>query len=137
MRSQIAIVLRDKLGRILLQLRDEKAPRHPNCWGFFGGGIEKGETPKEALKREAKEELRIDIEDYNYRLFKKYEFEDELGSIEEYIFVFPVEIPIPELKLELGEGRGLAFLSCEEIKNIKFPDYERPILKDLCNLNRF
>lgn len=137
MRSQIAIVLRDKLGRILLQLRDEKAPRHPNCWGFFGGGIEKGETPKEALKREAKEELRIDIEDYNYRLFKKYEFEDESGSIEEYIFVFPVEIPIRKLKLELGEGRGLAFLSCEEIKNIKFPDYERPILKDLCNLNRF
>jgi len=30
-------------------------------WGYFGGGVEEGETPIEALVRETKEELSLDI----------------------------------------------------------------------------
>jgi 8-oxo-dGTP diphosphatase len=134
MRSQVIIILRDNLGRILLQLRDEKPQRYPNYWAFFGGGIEENETPERALKREIKEELGIDnIEEYSF--FKKYELEDEKGSVEEYVFISPVRVSISELKLELGEGRGLAFFSCEEIKKLKVPDFERIIFEDLCNLS--
>ena len=135
-RSQVIIILRDDLGRILLQLRDEKPLRYPNYWAFFGGGIEENETPKEALKREAKEELGIDdIEGFSF--FKKYELKDNKGPLKEYVFIISIRVPIPKLKLELGEGRGLAFFSCEEIKKLKVPDFERPIFKDLCNLTQF
>jgi 8-oxo-dGTP diphosphatase len=129
-RHQAVIVLKDEQGKILLQHRDEKAPRYPNCWGFFGGGIEEGETPEKALKREAKEELGIDLE--NYRFFKKYELKDNLGPLEEYVFVVPLNVPITELKL--GEGKGLRLFSCEEIKKIEVPGYEKSIFKDLCNI---
>jgi hypothetical protein len=30
--------------RVLLQLRDEHAPRKPNMWGLFGGTAEEGEA---------------------------------------------------------------------------------------------
>ena len=43
-------------GRCLLQLREaDKRFRH--TWGFFGGTLEKGETPYEAIKRELLEEI--------------------------------------------------------------------------------
>jgi 8-oxo-dGTP pyrophosphatase MutT (NUDIX family) len=43
-------------GRCLLQLRNsEKRQRH--TWGFFGGTLEKDETPYEAIQRELTEEI--------------------------------------------------------------------------------
>lgn len=43
-------------GRCLLQLRNSDK-RFKNTWGFFGGIIEKNETPFECLKRELSEEI--------------------------------------------------------------------------------
>lgn len=43
-------------GRCLLQLRNaDKRQRH--TWGFFGGTLERGETPYEAIQRELREEI--------------------------------------------------------------------------------
>ena len=42
-------------------------------WEFPGGKIEPGEEPKEALKREIKEELAVDIEIQNFLCTVKYQ----------------------------------------------------------------
>ncbi|WP_326561417.1 NUDIX hydrolase [Micromonospora sp. NBC_01796] len=56
------VLLVDPSGAVLMQLRDEYAPRHPNLWGIPGGHIEPGETPEQAAHRELLEEtgLRVD-----------------------------------------------------------------------------
>ncbi len=51
-----AVIERD--GRVLICQR--KTGRHALKWEFPGGKIERGESPDEALKRELREELRID-----------------------------------------------------------------------------
>jgi len=43
--------------RILLQFRCKRAWIYPSCWAFFGGGVESGEHPSTALKREGLEEF--------------------------------------------------------------------------------
>lgn len=53
-------------GRCLLQLRNGEK-RHRFTWGFFGGMVERGETPYEAINRELMEEIGLvpDIEKLN------------------------------------------------------------------------
>jgi 8-oxo-dGTP pyrophosphatase MutT (NUDIX family) len=50
------VLLVDIRGRLLMQLRDERAPVSPSQWSLVGGGIEPGETPKEGARRELFEE---------------------------------------------------------------------------------
>ena len=57
-----------------MQLRDDKPGfEYPNCWGTFGGQIEEGETPQEALVREIREELDYDVE--TPELYRVYSFD--------------------------------------------------------------
>jgi uncharacterized protein len=49
-------VLRDSKGRILVMKR-----REPKVWEFPGGGVEWGEAPEEAVRREVKEETGLKI----------------------------------------------------------------------------
>src|SRR5690348_7786634 len=58
-------------GRILLQHRTNDAFRLPGYWAFFGGGIEKGGTPMEALIREIREELSYQVQNPNFLLAQK------------------------------------------------------------------
>ena len=52
-----ALILYKADGTMLLQHRTKDAPTFPDHWSLFGGGIEEGETPEQAVRREALEEL--------------------------------------------------------------------------------
>jgi hydroxymethylpyrimidine pyrophosphatase-like HAD family hydrolase len=56
----VAAIIRDKNGRIFATQRGYGP--YKDGWEFPGGKIEPGETPKEALKREIREELDAEIE---------------------------------------------------------------------------
>ena len=49
-----------KKGKILLLKRN--VDPFKGCWHIVGGHIEENETPKQALKREFKEETNLDVE---------------------------------------------------------------------------
>lgn len=57
-----AIIIND--GKILLAKR--KGSHNSGKWGSFGGHVKFGETPIEAAKREAKEELGIEIDNFTF-----------------------------------------------------------------------
>ncbi len=48
-------------GDVVLQRRDKKTNVSPGLLGLFGGHIEAGETPEEAIKRELSEETSLDV----------------------------------------------------------------------------
>lgn len=66
------VIYEDKI----LIARRAKGEKMEGKWEFPGGKIEKGETPEEALIREFKEELSVDIdvEDFFCESIYKYEF---------------------------------------------------------------
>jgi len=55
-------IIVDDEGRILLVKRSENIRSYPGMWGLVSGYIEWGETVEDALKREAKEEIGVEIE---------------------------------------------------------------------------
>lgn len=101
-------ILRNSEGKILFQLRDENG-RNPNKWGIFGGGIEKGESPLEALQREIKEELGIEISDLN--IAKKHRILD--------YHIYEVFLKNNPKKSQLKEGKDMKFMTKEEFTKLE------------------
>jgi 8-oxo-dGTP diphosphatase len=131
MKRIAAIILENDKNEILLYLRDNKPGiPFPDHWDLIGGHIEEGETPEDALVREVKEELNIDITDYTF--YKKYECHtgDAYPNIK-YIYTGRINLPIE--KITLLEGVRPRFFSREEIPNIKFANILKTIVMEYIN----
>jgi 8-oxo-dGTP pyrophosphatase MutT (NUDIX family) len=58
----------------LMQLRDSRPDIwYPGHWGLFGGATEPGEEPRQALVRELREELELEVEKAEF--FARFDFD--------------------------------------------------------------
>jgi 8-oxo-dGTP diphosphatase len=128
MKEIAAIILENDEGKFLLYLRDNNPDiPFPNHWDLIGGHIEEGETPEEALVREVKEELDLDLKEYTF--YKKYEC--LTGDAYENIkFIYSGKINLPIEKVTLLEGVRPQYFSKEEIPNVKFANILKSIVMD-------
>ena len=128
--SRVALfVLIDNDGRALLQHRDMDAPRNAGLWAFFGGEIEKAESPKEAAIREAKEELGLELS--NLKFFRRYEFRQDDGYHEKFMFTAPLELVVSELKEQQREGDDLGVFSEGDLETMQLSEWDVKILRDI------
>jgi len=111
-----AAILLDENGRYLLQHRD-RLPNifYPDHWGCFGGAVEPGESPADALRRELREELEFDSNPAQYRLFTRFDFDfSPLGKGKVYRVYYEVRVPQAS-RLRLHEGQALGCFTAEEL----------------------
>jgi len=123
-----AIILENDRGEFLLALRDNKSwIPFPDHWDLIGGHVEEGETPEEALVREYKEELDLDLKEYSF--FRKYECltGDAYENIK-YIYSGKINIPIEEITLL--EGQRPQYFTRDEIPTVKFANIIKSIVLD-------
>lgn len=112
------IVLINSEGKLLLQLRDNKPTiPFPGFWDFIGGEIENGETSLEAIKREIKEEINLEVSDIQF-----------LG---EYVFI-PLNVHLTYFKgkieksvenIGLTEGQEVKYFRFNELYDLKIPEH--------------
>jgi ADP-ribose pyrophosphatase YjhB (NUDIX family) len=126
------IFVSTKTHRILLNLRAQHKT-HSMCWSLWGGMIEDGEQPKDALLRELTEEMGSVPDIEKIYPFDVYQSKDK--HFKYYSFVSVVEDEfIPELNrescgycwIDLGEwpkpmhqGAKISFCSQKSIEKIK------------------
>lgn len=125
-RKVAVIILYNDDGEILLQHRTKDAPVLPDYWAFFGGGIEEGETPEEAVKRECLEEL-------SYELTKPYFLSVERVVYADRFLVVHVFLEkYNGLPVILGEGQGMGWYSTDATKDLLLvTDHDRTIIKTI------
>ena len=121
-----AIIVFYKKNKILLQDRT-LISKHGEEWGFFGGHIEKGETPEQALIREVKEELSYEVK--NYKFFKEFKlkFYDNT-KINYYVYIAPMPLLS---KLKQIEGNDMKLFTIQEAKKLKMVKSDYTVLDDL------
>ncbi len=105
----VGLLLVNSKNEILLQLRDDKPDIYqPNVWGIPSGGMEKGETPEEAVLRETGEEL--DFRPSNLKLYRTFTF----WNLVAHVFVSHINFP-DTTHFSLHEGQKIQFFPKEEI----------------------
>ena len=106
-RQGSSILFVNRQRQILLFLRDD-FPHilYPNTWDVPGGHLEEAETPAQCIVREMKEEMGLELEEFE--LFSVKEFSDRI----EYTFWKFVDLNIDEISLQ--EGQSLKWFSEEE-----------------------
>jgi len=102
----------------------------PGQWEFPGGKIESSETAHEALIRELKEELGIDID--NSYLFKR--IEHYYDSFKANIEFFLVDSWSGELSGE--EGQLVRWFSARDLRDLPILAADNPVIEELQELLR-
>lgn len=109
---------------VFLQKRAPDAVRHPNDFGFFGGGIEPGESPEQALEREIGEEL--EFKPSGHVFLGVYESAHTIR----HVFYLKVEDDF-ESKIKINEGQYGKFFSEQGYQlEPSITEMDKLILKD-------
>ncbi len=112
----VAALLLHEDGRYIMQLRDEKdGIFYPGHWGCFGGAVEQGEDPAEALRRELREELEFDMAAASR--FTQFDFDfSPLGHGKVYRVYYEMRVPDSAFRrFVLHEGADVKALDGEEL----------------------
>ena len=119
-------------GKLLLEKR-----RDSDIWGMPGGGCKKWETGREAIAREAWEELGVRIHKDAFQKLAVYDNPGRIAAFKDgsiwrmVIVVYGYEFPEePTLRIS-AESKDLRFFTKEEIADIEIAITHRDIVEEL------
>lgn len=121
-RIQVAAgVIRDESGKVLVAQRVVK-DRYFQKWEFPGGKLEAGELPDQALVRELKEELGIDVSLSSPLITIQHDYPDR-----------KVELFVREVTRYQGEpagieGQAVQWVDAEQLNQLDFLQANEPII---------
>ena len=111
-------------GEILLQKRATK--KNNGRWERVGGHVSAGETAEETIAREVKEELGIEVPEYQLKPVSMQKKDTKKSKNFTYEFFFVINNKIEDLKIqerEISEAKYFTIEELQEIKKRKEPNY--------------
>jgi 8-oxo-dGTP diphosphatase len=121
--TSAVLVVKD--NKFLLAKRNKE--NYKDYWVIPGGGVEFGETIKDAAIREIKEETNLDVE-----IIKLINFKEIINVPAEYhsVVFFHLAKPLNNDIVVEGDVSSAAFFSLEELKKLKLVESAKWVLKE-------
>ena len=120
----VAAIIENNYGDILIAKRNSKKSQG-GLWEFPGGKIEKNESADDAIKREIKEELNIDIEINKWLIEKRHEYPEKT------INLILCSAKWIGGELDLSEHEDSKWIKKEDIFNFQFADADKEIINEI------
>ena len=129
MTNVVASIIKNGEGKILITQRNLKKSQG-GLWEFPGGKIEKGETREEAIIREIKEELTIEINVESYLGEKVFEYP------EKSINLIALNCRVKSGNIYLTEHEEARWVEKEELNSFEFAPADIFIVKKLQGIEK-
>ncbi|RNM16097.1 NUDIX domain-containing protein [Nocardioides pocheonensis] len=123
------VLLVDPRGWVLLQERDEGAPRAANQWGMVGGHVEDGEEFEPAAYRELLEETGVALPAGTLRLWQDAQFAYDDGFRGRY-HLYAAGVDLTDADIVVGEGRQIVFVEPAVIPTLDLAESTRHFVPD-------
>ena len=120
----VAAIIENNDGDILIAKRNSKKSQG-GLWEFPGGKIEKNESADDAIKREIKEELNMDIEINKWLIEKRHEYPEKT------INLILCSAKWIGGELDLSEHEDSKWIKKEDIFNFQFADADKEIINEI------
>ncbi len=108
-KNAVAVIVNNDNKFLLLKRINDPKIWQPNKWALVGGGIEKGETPEQACKREVKEETGLMVD----KFIKTFSIQRNPDSIE-HIFACRYSGEPTDIALD-GENTNYGWFDIDEM----------------------
>lgn len=117
-------IIRNKEGEVLIALRDKKQ-HQGGLWEFPGGKVEAGESLVEALSRELKEELDLEVLSSSTLLKVEHDYGDKQVLLDVCL------VESFHGKAKGKEGQAISWVSLKELGSYQFPQANQKIVRFL------
>lgn len=121
-RRVVSCWIMNENGEILLQKRSKSKFRNPGKWAKTGGQVDSGESPEEAIYREVKEELGIEIPKEQITSSNITGVKDSEKRLFKYNYIFCVSYKIDDCILQKEEVDEVKYVTIEDLELAKKND---------------
>jgi 8-oxo-dGTP pyrophosphatase MutT (NUDIX family) len=113
----VSAIIVNPAGKVLLQLRDNFPHLLcPNQWTIPGGVVEEGETPEQAMLRELKEEMELEIPVRYWKVFEAWRGDADEINVTQHLFLAELDRPAEDIPLH--EGQRLQYFGPGELAGL-------------------
>ncbi len=126
----VGAMLQNAEGRYLITQRPPKATL-PLLWEFPGGRVEEGESDEQALAREIREEMGVDVQVMDQALHTHHEY----PTYDIDFRVYHCRLASPESAIQHLRVHDHRWVLLEEMSKYQFPDADAKTLAKLLGLD--